>query len=552
MINNAFFLTFLFSFMAFPAAGMLKAAATPAQEKKKNEEKVRQEESEDYYKKWLKEDVFYIITEEEKDVFEKLSVVEEKEQFIEQFWYRRDPDPRTSINEFREEHFRRIAYANENFTSGKLGWLTDRGRIYIIHGPPAEVQVNPSGGMRDRPMALGGGSTMTFPHEVWRYRHVEGIGPNVELEFVDPTMTGEYRLALSPDEKDVFLHIDGLGLTIAEQMGMAEKRDRPYFRGPNVRSWDMAPRLQDSAFYRYELFSKIDRPLDIKYKDLKEIVDINITYDDLPFQVRQDYFLLNEEQVLVPVTLEFENKELTFKNEKGLHHAKVVVYGIITSITNRVIREFEHDLIASYSAEAFQRGLSEKLVYQKIVPLDRKMRYKVDLVVKDVNSGKVGVTRRAITPPSYGEAELSASSIILSDSIYRLPEIPKGDEMFVLGDIKVRPSLSKAFSGENPVSVYLQLYNIGIDQASLSPSLEVSYTVLRDQKPLGTVVDQEGGSIHYFSGQRVVLVQTLPVGQLPPGRYQIEVKVRDRIRDQVVTASDTFERVAPLIRAAAN
>ena len=369
---------------------------------------------------------------------------------------------------------------------------------------------------------------------------------------MDPTLTGEYRLALSPDEKDALIHVDGQGLTVAEQMMMSAKRYRPYFTGPNSRTWDMAPRLQDSAFYRYELFSKIDRPPQIKYQDLKQIVDVDITYSDFPFQVRQDYFMLNEEQVLVAITLEFENKEFTFKEAEGLHNAKVAVYGIITSIANRVVKEFEDDLIASYPALSFRKGLSEKSVYQKIVPLDRKYRYKVDLVVKDVNSDKVGVSRRAITPPKYSYEKLSVSSVILSDSINRLPAIPRIDEMFVLGDIKVRPSLSKTFSGDNPVSVYLQVYNVGIDQASLTPSLEVGYTILRGGEPLGKVVDGKGRSIHYFSGQRVVLVQTLPVGQLKPGDYRVEVEVRDNIRDQVVTANDTFRRVSPLIRAAVN
>ena len=376
MKDRIFSLMFLFSLAALLTAATFTTAVTPAAQEriKKEAETIRQEQRDDYFRKWLQEDAFYIITEEEKSVFEKLTAPEEKERFIEQFWYRRDPDPKTAINEFKEEHYRRIVYANEEFRSGKAGWRTDRGWIYIIHGPPAEIQVNPTGGMRDRRMSLGGGSTQTFPHEVWRYRHIDGIGVDLELEFVDPTLTGEYRLALSPDEKDAFLHIDGKGLTIAERLGMSEKRNRPYFTGPNTRTWDMAPRLQDSAFYRYELFSKIDRPPEIKYQDLKQIVDVDITYRELPFQARQDYFMLNQEHVLAAITLEFENKEFTFEEAEGQHHAKVAVYGIITSIANRVVKEFEDDLIASYPAHSFRKGLSEKSTYQKIVPLDRQSR----------------------------------------------------------------------------------------------------------------------------------------------------------------------------------
>ena len=105
-----------------------------AKEKKRDDRSVLQEEQEDYYKKWLREDVVYIITDEELGVFNGLRTMDEKEQFIEQFWRRRDPDMRTAINEYKEEHYRRIAYANDHFFSAKAGWRTDRGRTYILWG----------------------------------------------------------------------------------------------------------------------------------------------------------------------------------------------------------------------------------------------------------------------------------------------------------------------------------------------------------------------------------------------------------------------------------
>ena len=199
--------------------------------KEKNEELLRKEEQNDYYRKWLKEDVCYIITENEKNVFDHLNTTEEKEQFIEQFWFRRDEDPRTAFNEFKEEHYRRIAYANERFHSGKPGWMTDRGRIYIIHGPPVEIESYPSGGFYNRSLQEGGGTTTVHPFERWRYRYIEGVGNDIELEFVDDSYSGEYRLTLNPEEKDAMLHVPGGGPTWAESMGLAEKRDRPYFSG---------------------------------------------------------------------------------------------------------------------------------------------------------------------------------------------------------------------------------------------------------------------------------------------------------------------------------
>ena len=532
-------------FLICALALLLSYGTSAAQEKgnKQRMEAMQQEEAEDYYGKWLKEDVFYIITSEERAVFKKLTTEEEKEQFIEQFWYRRDPDLRTGINEFKEEHYRRIAYTNERFASGFPGWMTDRGRIYIIHGPPVEIEAHPAGGDYIRPIYEGGGSTSTYPFEIWRYRWVEGIGQDVELEFVDPSFSGEYRLAVRPEEKDALLYIPNAGLTFAEQEGLSRKVDRAYFSNLNRASPWTHLRAKDHPFQQYHRYTMIQRAPEIRYKDLQEIVNINISYDQLPFQIRQDHFRLNEEQELIPITLEFRNKELTFKEERGVHNARVQVYGIVTSITNRVVREFDDDLRTSYGPENFQRGLSGKSIYQKILPLDRKMRYKLDLVVKDVHSGNTSAIRRAIVRPPYVEKELSISSLILADLIRPLAEIPRKEEMFVLGDIKVRPSISKEFSTENPPSVYVQLYNVEFDQASLAPSLEATYTIWRASEPVAKIVDESGESIQFFSGWRIVLIKRLPVETLEPGDYKVEVKVWDKIKEQTVTVEDTFQIV---------
>src|SRR5438477_3447212 len=194
-------------------------------EKKRREDKLRKE-LETPYKKWLNEDVVYIISDEARQAWNRLATDEEREQFIEQFWLRREPTPDTVENEFKEEHYRRIAYANEHYASGAPGWKMDRGRIYITFGPPDEIESHPSGGTYERPTAEGGGETTTFPFEDWRYRYIEGIGNDVNIEFVDTTMTGEYRMTMDPSEKDALLYVPGVGLTQAEQMGLSSKTAR--------------------------------------------------------------------------------------------------------------------------------------------------------------------------------------------------------------------------------------------------------------------------------------------------------------------------------------
>jgi GWxTD domain-containing protein len=162
------------------------------------------------YQKWLTEDVVYIISDQEREVFRRLGSDEERDKFIEQFWLRRDPTPGTPANEFKDEHYRRIAYANRRFRSlaGTQGWKTDRGRIYITFGPPDEIE-NHAAGSYERPAEQGGGRTSVFPFQQWRYRHVEEIGDNIIMEFVDRTQTGDYAMVMGPFEKEALAHVPG-------------------------------------------------------------------------------------------------------------------------------------------------------------------------------------------------------------------------------------------------------------------------------------------------------------------------------------------------------
>src|SRR5205823_2809102 len=202
----------------------LKRPLTEKQ-RKENEKRFKQEVSSSF-KKWLNEDVAYIITDEERGAFKQLSNDEERDSFIEAFWQRRDPTPDTVENEFKEEHYRRMAYANEHFPAGIPGWKTDRGKMYIMYGPPDEIESHPSGGTYERPMDEGGGTTSTFPFEQWRYRYLEGIGQEVIIEFVDNCMCGDYHMTLDRSEKDALKYTPNGGLTMYEQLGMASKGDR--------------------------------------------------------------------------------------------------------------------------------------------------------------------------------------------------------------------------------------------------------------------------------------------------------------------------------------
>jgi GWxTD domain-containing protein len=507
-----------------------------------NQKKLRDEEKQDYYHKWLSEDVVYIVGGEEKQVFQKLTTAEEKDAFIEQFWQRRDPDPRTPTNEFKDEHYRRIAYVNENFKSGIAGWKTDRGRIYIIHGPPDSKESFPTGGQYEREPHEGGGFTSVYPFERWWYRYLEGVGSDITLEFVDVHSSNEYSLALNPEQKDALLNVPGLGPTLAEEFGGWDKSKRPYFVSNYGEDYPgINNRAKDSPFRRYETYMQVQAPPVIKYKDLQEVVKINISYNQLTFACRDDYIRLTDQQVLAPVTLQLENKELTFREANGVHTLNLAVYGIVTTITNKIILEFEDEVTTSYRTEELEQGRLGSCTYQKTLPLDSKMRYKVDLVVKDLNSGKIGTLRRALIPPAFSTQKLALSPPILSGFIRQLTDTPDEHSMFILGDVWIRPSVTRRFLSHDPLGIYLQIYNVPVDQATLLPSLTVTYRLLKNGQPIRTVVDTKGESVQLYSDQRVVLIKAMGLKDLESGKYTVEVKVEDQVGQQMASTSADFQ-----------
>ena len=263
------------------AEGDRETVAKPLSEKeqRKKAEKLRKE-LETPYRKWLNEDVIYIITDEERKAFSRLATDEEREQFIEQFWLRRDPSPDSQENEYKEEHYRRIAYANERFASGIPGWKTDRGMTYIRFGPADEVESHPSGGSYERPYEEGGGTTSTYPFEKWRYRYLEGVanGTDIIIEFVDKTMTGEYRMTMDPSEKDALLYVPGAGFTMMEQMGMADKTDR-FSRtdGTHLGTGTQPLPSRMQPFERLQQYADLQKAPPVKFKDLEAAISSKIS-----------------------------------------------------------------------------------------------------------------------------------------------------------------------------------------------------------------------------------------------------------------------------------
>ena len=536
-----------------------QSAATPAQtpsssqpdplkrplteKEKKASSKALKQELSSTYKKWLNQDVTYIITPEEKAAFKQLSNDEERDQFIEQFWLRRDPTPDTPENEFKEEHYRRIAYANEHFSAGIPGWKTDRGRIYIIWGPADQVESHPNGGTYDRPQEEGGGTTTTYPFEDWRYRYLEGIGENIELEFVDPCSCGDYHLTFDVNEKDALLHTPG-GATFQEQMGLGNRSQR---MDPFAANASPVQGLQNSKqFEKLETLAKVQAPPPIKFKDLEEVVSHKINVNLMPFEVRTDFIKVTGDTVLVPVTLQIKNKDVTFTSKDGVESGKVNIFGRVTGITGRVAQTFEDTVQVTVPQDLMEKELARSNLYWKAIPL-RPGRYRLDVVVKDVNGDRVGTWSRGIMVPEYPEDRLAASSLILADRMEKVPTKDVGSGSFVIGETKLAyPHLDGAdgkpasFKHDQRMSLWMQVYNLQPDDKTKKPSAKIEYEIVNVANNQPVVHSSESTDTMVNVGEQITLEKTLALNAFQPGVYKLTVKVDDNVSKQQIAPSVRF------------
>ena len=489
-------------------------------------------------RRWLDEDVAYIITNEERAAFKALKTDEEREQFIEQFWLRRDPSPDTVENEFKEDHYERIAYANERFASGIPGWKTDRGRIYILYGKPDEIESHPSGGTYDRPIEEGGGTTSTFPFEIWRYRYVEGIGNEVLLEFVDPSMSGEYRMTIDPSEKDALLHVPGAGLTFDEQFFGRDKAQRLNQSGASLGN-ALGNTSRNNPFDRLQLYANIFKPPEIKFKDLEAIVTTKLSYNLLPFKFRTDFVRVTEESVLTPITVLMQNKDLAFQEQQGIHRAVVHVYGKITGITGRVAPGgvFEDTISQDIPDALFKQQLEGGAIHQKIIPL-RPGLYKLDLVLKDINSGNVGTVSQRLQVPRFPEDKLQLSSLILADIVENLPPSQIGSGSFILGSNKVRPNVNDDFRHDRNLNLWFQVYNLKLDEGTKKPSATVETLITKNGREVKREVE-EASELSNAAAQ-MTLSKIVPLKDFEPGEYSVQVKVTDNLTKDVIASAEKF------------
>lgn len=521
-------------------------SAQPAQEQdplkrpsKVHSEKSMREKEGKYYREWEK-DVRVIITDEELAAFRKLSTDLERDKFIEGFWLRRDPTPDTEENEYKDEFYRRKAYANEHFRAGMPGEQTDRGRMYILHGKPDSIESYPMGGPYLRPAEEGGGTTETNPFEIWRYRHLDGIGEEITIEFVDSCGCGDYRKTLNRSDKDAEKNVPNAGLTDTEAM-LGISKGRRLLDPEGIGQSFFNQNGGGEFFERMRQDALLDKPPALRMVDsVRHIIRANL----LHFDVRVDFLKGTSDTVLVPVTIQVPNRELTFVNKDGVQRGLVNIFGRMTTITGKTAQTFEDTLRLDIPSALLDQSVNNVALYWKALPM-RPGRYRLDVVVKDLNGDKLGTFVQGIQVPGYEEDKLGSSSLILADLMEPVSAAEVGSGEFVLGPSKVRPKVQIAgkpvnFKRNQNLGVWMQVYHLALDENTKKPVAMVEYEV-RNAGTNQLIVDEKEKAKPFgaIDGQ-LTLQKSLPMSRFAPGEYQLTVKVTDLILGQTITSIARF------------
>lgn len=499
-----------------------------------------QDQAQDHYRKWLREDVLYIITPEESDVFLNLNTDQEREVFVEQFWRRRDSDPWTSLNEYKEEHYRRIAFANENFASGFPGWKSDRGMVYIKYGEPHRRERYPTGGHYLRPSREGGGSTSTYPFERWEYRYLDGIGRDIEIEFVDQSLTGEYRLANNTDEKDALLLIPNAGLTDAEMLGLVEQKIDRIVRktspmpshNPRVFGYG---RARDQPFEKLHLITNLEKAPVSNNPDLRSEVATRVDFDQLPFQLQSEVFRRVDEGRVVLI-LQVNAADLQFRKVSKEYRAQLDVQTIVKSVAGHTVKVSGDSLLARIPEAVYGHDKEGPLIFQKDLLLPAG-RYKLEVFVRDRIGNHLGFNQSlAIVPKSEGR-KLSLSSILLARRIETVPAfVERGTAPT---SFRIWPIVGKSVPRQNrKLGFYFEVYDFKVDQSTGTPVLELSYEILD-----GHGNSWPGEPEHHFTDrfdQRVTIMSILKASHLQPGTHRLRIRIHDRVSGQHLIHSHEF------------
>ena len=324
-----------------------------------------------FWQKWINEDLCYIISDNEKAAFKRLHNDEERREFAIQFWLRRDPTPDTPENEYKEEHYRRIAYADHHYASDVPGWKTDRGMVYIRLGAPDEIDASDAGSP-----------------EVWHYRYIQELGTNVEMHFVG----AGHRLS-----QDDLAKVRGItppkGYVLCESMSQFDQVCVPSTNRVDI----------------------IKTPV-VNFKDLDATVNSRVNYTTLPTSVRTDFLRITDSTVSAKVMIQFRNSDLKYATTGRNSKATVHIYGRIQTLSGKTVEWFEDTVTSEIPADRLQPSMGGRKICSRDLLL-APGTYRLNIVAKDTVGNTFNTFEDALNIPHYEEGQLAASSLVLGDQL---------------------------------------------------------------------------------------------------------------------------------------
>src|ERR1700689_1391218 len=287
------------------------------------------------------------------------------------------------------------------------------------------------------------------------------------------------------------------------------------------------------------------RPPPVKFKDLEALVTSRLVRDQLKFDYRFDFLRITSDTVLVPITVQIPIRQLSFQEKSGVDSATINLFARITSLSGRIIQTFEEPLRHDTPASLLQQSLGTSVIFQRAVPLSPGL-YRLDIVVKDTNNGNVGVVNTRLAVPRFQDDQLTSSSLILSDDIHPVSSHDIGLGQFVLGDLKVRPKMDATFAASDPMGVFLQVYNLKVDDKTHKADASVEYRVMAERGTTPLLKFALTGDNLPEHGEELTLANRITLGSLVPGKYKLEIAVTDHIANQTITPTADFTvRPAP-------
>ena len=295
--------------------------------------------------------------------------------------------------------------------------------------------------------------------------------------------------------------------------------------------------FRKSSFQILEDYFTAISPPEIKFRDLQKVVETRISYGELPIATQASLFWSAEDRFVVPVTLQVFNQELSYKPEGMGNKARVEIYGAVHDLSGRIQYEFEEQVYVDDpgTGQLAQLGRS---MYQHPIPL-KSGRYKIEWVVRDVHSGKMGTSRHVIVAPRKVEDQMFFSPLILADRIRFDRDQNPLAPFATLSGLKVYPNLQgNSFLVGSKVGVYFELYNFAVDASSGEPDLRILLRIVdqaeREIKQLR--LDEMGMT---FLGDRVA-ISTLLYLENSPGEYRLHISIHDAISDQKEEIAERF------------